>query len=212
MTLREQYDAQLYQIQADMVRMGSLVNDMVRCAVDATVHGDSDLAAKVLKSDDDVDRLEQELIQSAVHAMLRESPVAQDLRLLVSALGVVGEIEKAGDDAVKLARRATKLTGHFPAEMKLALNELGEEARRVFSSAIKLCSEYDSELANQVIRADKDIDSHYVQARDRIIEILRKDPTEAEHLVRSIEAFHALEHLADHAVEIARRLKVHHES
>lgn len=210
MTLRQHFDDRIDSIRSNLVRMGGLVNEMTRGAVDAIVHGDLELAAKVIAMDDELDALESKVLNETVLTVMQEAPVARDLRVLAGVLGVVGEVEKAGDDAVKLARRATKLSGHFPPEMKKALSDLGEEARHAFAHSIRLISEFDAQLAGQVIHADKAIDGSYVAARDRVIAIIQANPSETEHLVRSIEAFHALEHIADHAVAIAGRLRMHY--
>lgn len=212
MTMRQHFDDRIDKIRSNLVRMGGLVNEMARSAVEAVVHGDQELAAKVIAMDDELDALEQAVLNETVLAVMQEAPVARDLRVLASVLGVVGEVEKAGDDAVKLSRRATKLSGHFPPELKKALHELGEEARRAFAASIRLLTEFDSGLAREIIRSDKAIDGSYVEARDRLILIIQQNPAETEHLVRSIEAFHALEHIADHAVAIASRLKLHYEA
>ncbi|HMS55273.1 MAG TPA: phosphate signaling complex protein PhoU [Fimbriimonadaceae bacterium] len=209
MTLRQHFDDRLRELRSDVLRMGGVVAEMIRLGVEATISGDIGLASKVIEMDDEVDAFEKSVLKNTVLTMMQEAPVAGDLRVLVSILGVVGEIEKAADDAVKLARRSTKLTGHFPAELKLALNELGEETRTTFLAAMRLLGEYDEDLANQIVHGDKAIDTRYVAARDRVIDLMKGNPTEAEHLVRTIESFHALEHVADHAVEIAQRLKLH---
>ena len=212
MTLRQYYDERLDQLRADVLRMGTLASDMVRSAVEATINGDLALAEKVIQDDDEVDRLEHDILGRTVLTVMQESPVASDLRTLVSFLSVIPEIEKIGDHAVKLSRRATKLTGHFPAEMKLALSELGEETRKMVGAALRLCDTFDGELATEVIKGDKGIDGRYVAARDRLIGIIQENPHETQHLIRTIEAFHALEHVADNAVQIAARLKLHHEA
>lgn len=191
--------------------MGGIAAEMVRLAVEAVISGNSELAKTVIDMDDEVDALEKATLNETVRAVALEAPVASDLRMLVCTLGVIGEIEKIADDAVKLARRSTKLTGHFPAEMKLALHQLGEEARKVFAASLRLYVEYSAELAKETISSDEEIDGQYVRARNRVFDLIRESPQETEHLVRTIEAFHALEHVADHAVEIASRLRMHHE-
>lgn len=210
MTLRQHFDERLEEVKSDVVRMGSLAADMVRRATDAALNGEIELAAEVIRVDDEVDRLEDSLVEKTVLVVMQESPVGRDLRLLAATLGVIGEIEKVADDAVKLARRATKLSGQFPAEMKAALSEMGEQARHAFTSAMRLYTEYDEELARQIIKSDKDIDTYYKESRNRVFELIRKNPEATEQLVRTIEVFHALEHVADHAVEIACRLQIHH--
>jgi phosphate transport system protein len=210
--LRQHYHGQIDEIRSDVVRMGNVASDMVRLAVEAVLNGDIELARTVVRMDDEVDNLEKDTVHKTVLTVMRESPVAGDLRLLVSTLGVVGEIENVADDAVKLARRVNKLTGHFPAEMKAALVELGEHARLCFASALRLYIEYTPELAREVVEADEEIDSRFAQARDRVLALIRQDPNSTEHLVRTISAFHALEHVADRAVEIANRLRLHYET
>ena len=189
-----------------MIRMGGDANEMVKFAVEATLNGDLELANHVIASDDRVDEYERIAVNKTVIAVMQESPVAADLKFLVSTLGVVGEIEKVGDDAVKLARRATKLSGQFPAEMRVALLELGDAARRSFNSSIRLYSDYSRELAREIVHGDKEIDTAYSHARNKVFELIQRNPEATEHLVRTIEAFHALEHVADHAVAIAVRL------
>lgn len=191
--------------------MGGIATEMVRLAVDATLSGELELAARVIAMDDEVDRLEKDVLKATILSVALEAPVAADLMMLISTLGIAGEIEKVGDDAVKLARRATKLVGHFPVEMKLALRELGIAATKMFAGGIRLYVDYSPELADAIVDDEQAVDAQYSAARNRVFELIERTPSETEHLVRTIEAFHALEHVADHAVEIARRLRLQQE-
>lgn len=207
-TGRQRLDNRLDAIRASILKMGAITGEMVRMAVQATIASDALLAAQVVAMDDEVDILERETVRAAITSVGLEAPVAGDLRFLVEALGMVGEVENVADDAVKLARRAAKLAGHFPPEMRLALQNLGTEVDRLFGSALHLFVDYSDALADEIVRADKAIDSQYTGARNRIFDLIRSDPDSTEHLVRAIEAFHALEHVADHSVEIARRMQI----
>lgn len=208
MSLRKNFTETLAEIHSDVIRMGNRANEMVKQAVDATLTDDANLAAQVVHADNEVDEMERALIQKAVLTVMREAPVAHDLRFLVSTLGVVGEIEKSADKAVKLARRVPKLSGRFPTEMKVSFQNLGEESRRAFAGALRLFSDYSDELADQVIRADEEIDRAYSEARNAVVKMIQSDPSSADHLIRTMEAFHTLEHVADHAVAIAVRVKM----
>lgn len=192
--------------------MGGRVNDLIKLAIDAALGGDLDLAQRVIVEDDEIDAYEQDIHRRTVLTVLQEAPVAADYRFLVSALGVVGEVEKAADDAVKLARRVKKMSGNFPTELKVALVELGEESRQMFAASIRLFTDFSPELADEIIANDKEVDTRYSKARDRVIEMIRENPENSESLVRTIDSFHALEHVADHAVEIARRMKMLYEA
>ncbi|CAN5426949.1 phosphate signaling complex protein PhoU [soil metagenome] len=196
------------EIRSDVVRMGNDALEMVRLAVDATVTGDDDLAEQVFAADDRVDDFERSVFNRTLVTVLQEAPVASDLRMLVSTLAIVSEIEKVGDDAVKLARRATKLHGVFPSEMRRALTELGDQSRRLFASSLRLYTDYSSELAQEIVLGDHAIDAAYTNARNAVLGLIRSHPENSEHLVRTMESFHALEHVADRAVAIALRMQM----
>lgn len=191
--------------------MGTEAHELVRNAVEATLNGDINLAAEVIAADDAVDTAERETLQRAVLVVLQQAPVATDLRLLLSTFEIVGEIEKVGDHAVKLARRGRKLAGQFPAEMRRPLAELGEQARKQFAASLRLYSEYSSKLASEIIHGDETVDDAYTAACAHVYRLIEVNPQNAEALVRTIDCFHALEHVADHATSIAKRLAMLHE-
>jgi phosphate transport system protein len=208
MAARIHFQEKLNEIRNEVVRMGTDALELVRMAVEATLSNDMQLCESVITADDSVDSLERSIYTKTVVIVMQESPVANDLRMLVATLGVVSEIEKAADDAVKLARRARKLQHAFPSEMRRALMELGEVARVQFSSSLRLYADYSRELANELISGDEVVDRLYTKAREDLLGLLELNRDASEDLVRSIDAFHALEHVADHATEIARRLRL----
>lgn len=208
---RERRDEVHDRLQGEVLRMGAQAAEMVRLAVEAAVEGNLDLINQVIDQDDQIDTQEADILKSTVSAVALENPVASDLKFLMSTLGIVGEIEKVGDHAVKLARRLKKLHGSFPADLKLALHQMGEMARLEFSDSLRLYVEYDPEFARQIIAGDEAIDKQFSRTRDAIWERIRLEPSEVETFARAISVFQALEHVADHAVEIARRLRHFHE-
>ncbi|MBI1335138.1 MAG: hypothetical protein GC165_19920 [Armatimonadetes bacterium] len=188
--------------------MGNQAHEMVRKASESVITSNPGLANEVIREDDAVDVAERKTIMEAITFVVQESPVASDLRFLVSTLGVVGEIEEVADDAVKLARRSLKLGTNFPATMKKQLNELSEVSRLQFMSALRLYSEFDPDLARSIVDRDNEVDSAYSRARDQLLEMFKEDANNAGGLVRTIEVFHALEHVSDHAVSIAKRMQM----
>lgn len=188
--------------------MGTVATDMVRTAVELVIGGDADQAEQLIARDDQVDHFERQIIQKTVLVLVSESPVSSDLRFLLSTLGIVGEIEKVGDHAVKLARRVTKLSTNFPTELRVSLVELGEDVRRNFSRSLRLYTDFSAEEASELIEADRIVDATYREKRKRLVELIQQQPEGAAHLFRTIECFHALEHVADHSVAIATRLQL----
>jgi phosphate transport system protein len=130
---------------------------------------------------------------------------------LVGCFNVSSEIEKVGDDAVKIARRVVRMKGTFPAELKLPLQQLGEHARHSFASAVRLYSEYEPALAAEIIASDKVIDDEYRGLKHRCEEMMKERPSDVEALMMAIETFRAVEHVADRAVAMAQRLRMIYE-
>ncbi|MBS1726295.1 MAG: phosphate signaling complex protein PhoU [Armatimonadetes bacterium] len=206
--MRIHYEERLLDIRSHVIAMGNQAHEMVRKASESVITSNPGLANEVIREDDAVDIAERKTIMEAITFVVQESPVASDLRFLVSTLGVVGEIEEVADDAVKLARRSLKLGTNFPATMKKQLNELSEVSRLQFMSALRLYSEFDPDLARSIVDRDNEVDSAYSRARDQLLEMFKEDANNAGGLVRTIEVFHALEHVSDHAVSIAKRMQM----
>lgn len=212
MSLRKQYDERLELIRSQIVQMSSLATEMIEHAIQAVLQGDTEIAESVINRDDVVDALEETVIRETVLLVMQEAPVAGDLKILTATLGVIGELEKVADDAVKLARRAKKIAGGFPEELRTALEDLSVNCKRSLAGAVRLYSQYDAGLAQEIITLDEKIDLQYALARQRIVEMIQADPATAESGITMMGIFQALEHVADHAVAIAKRLRVHYEA
>jgi phosphate transport system protein len=206
--VRTSLDIKLGQLQSILVRMHATVTTMIRMAVRVTLESDQSLARQVRRLDDEVDVLELEAMNVVIELLMRHAPVARDLKVLTATLGIVGELEKAGDDAVKLARRSKKTVETFPEEMQHALQEMSEATIQILDDAMVLYTDYSDELVERVMDSDSDIDSRYKRARNNLLSLIADTPTMTKPLYRCIEAFHALEHAADHAVDIAKRMRI----
>ncbi len=205
--MRIHFQERLAAISTEVVKMSQEAEAMVRLAVESILQNDPNLALQVIAADDEIDNWERKALHGAIATVMQESPVANDLRFLISTLGVVGEIESVADDAVKLARRSRKLVGVFPSSLKISFSEVSGMSRSMFNQAMKLYLDYSDELSQEIIDQDVDVDKAYSRARDQIYEMIKADPVSTEHLIRAIESFHALEHVADRAVAIAKRMR-----
>ena len=209
--MRTHFGERLQSIHSRVIAMGTHATDMIKQGAEAIIHSDSSLAGEVIRKDDFIDQAERDLLFETIRLVMQETPVASDLRFLVSTLGVIGEIEKVADDAVKLARRGQKLGGEFPAELKVLLSTVSEQSRSQFVHALKLYSEYSKELAESIIAQEEVVDTGYSEARHKVYEMMKANPDNPAKYVRIIEVFHALEHISDHAASIATRMQLVYE-
>ena len=208
---REAFDRTLAEIQADVVRMGGMAHDMVERAVQMALNEDKDHSEDIAKMESELDISERTCTEKIIFAAIRETPVARDLLFLTSTLGIIGEIEKAGDDAWKLARRSQKLNVPFPDELKELLSDTDHKARANFRAAITLYTNYSNQAAEDVIESDKVVDVAYKGARKILLDKMAVDPDHMRQHFRITEIFHALEHVSDHATNIAKTLKLFYE-
>lgn len=208
---RQSLDEAIAEIRADVVRMGAQAHDMVEMAVQSVFQEGSDLHEEVTALEADLDASERKATQKIVELAVTISPVAHDLLFLTSTLVILGEIERAGDDAFKLSRRSSKLTMPFPDDLKELLAETDRQSRANFRTAISLFAEYDSETAHRLIKSDQLVDNAYKASRTALLEKMVEEPEEKRQHFRVSEMFHALEHVSDHAVNIAKTLRLFYE-
>lgn len=205
---RAKLDESLKEIRDDAVRMGSLAHTMVELAVKSVLTEDTSLVEEVTRLEAELDAGELQCSQKIVELAILQSPVADDLLFLTSTLVILGEIERTGDDAFKLARRYSKLTVPFPEDLKELLREIDHQARANLMSAVALISSYDSEGADRLVQSDSIVDESYKLSRRAILEKMVEEPEDRRQHFRISEIFHALEHVSDHAVNIAKTLRL----
>ncbi|MBV6457474.1 MAG: Phosphate-specific transport system accessory protein PhoU [Fimbriimonadaceae bacterium] len=212
MTIRHHFDEKLHEIEQSIVQMGNGVSDMLTAAIKATATHDRGLARQVIGSDNEIDQLEEDILRDTCFLVMQEAPVAADLKRLTATLGIVGEIEKYGDDAVKLARRSIKVGQQFRAELINDLVQLGVQTNFVLGSAIRLYTGFDPEVVNEVRAYEARVDQEVKAVRNRIFKMIEESPGEAEALIRTLSIFQACEHAADHAIAMVDRLQIHYSS
>lgn len=204
---RIQYNAALRQIESDLMRMGTSVLEMVDLATRAALEDEPVSATAVVEREKQIDQMSSSFIERVIVLLAMQAPVAHDLLMLTSAFVMVNELEKIGDEATKLATRVQKLRGTFPYELRELLVETSKLAQSNLRDALRLFSQYESQAAERLILQDDAVDKLYKNSRTRILEMMRERPDELRQLLRCTEVFHALEHVSDHTVDMAKGLR-----
>lgn len=192
-------------------KMGDITSAMLHDAAHFARTRDEKLAQQVKSHDDEVDVLEEMVTSAVFETVMAEARFGRDLRLIVSAPGVAGELEKAADHAVKLCYRVAQIPGEFPPEMLEGLRQLEEGAGRMLAEAVDSYFDYRPERVASLIAHDQPVDSEFRQLRLTANQLIRENPSRIEDYTYALEAMHALEHMADQAVAIANRLKLLYE-
>ena len=199
-----QFNAELEDIRSHLLAMGGLVEKQVNDAVNALVVADSGLAQQVREVDDQINQMERDIDEECVRILARRQPAASDLRLIISISKSVIDLERTGDEASKIAKRAIQLCeeGEAPRGY-VEVRHIGEQVRKMVQESLDAFARFDAELALSVAQYDKTVDREYKTALRELVTYMMEDPRSISRVLSVIWALRSLERIGDHARNIA---------
>ena len=196
---------ELEDLKDDLLLMASKASASVAKAVEAIDKRDDQLALEVESDDTEIDRMEIEIDKKSIN-LLAKAPLARDLRLIIIALKICTDLERIGDEATTIARRAQALND-FPASDHVEeIREMATTALEMIDAAIKSFAHEMPEEAKEVIPRDKVVDRFNKAMRVTLTEEMQRDST---HIPRSLDLMvvsKSIERIADHAKNIAEEV------
>lgn len=204
--MRQDFHAQLEELEEHLVAMQEIAGDMLGGAVTALVDSDADAAAAVRRRDGEVDKLYLEVQQGVLRAIALQAPVAGDLRLVAAILHVNIHLERMGDYATSVARMAGK-SAELRADSDLAeqIQEMGEHARRVGEEAMRSFSTRDPDLASELPELDDRVDRLNRGIFHRLVGLASEDSSRVEWAEQMLNVPRMIERYGDHAVDIGEQ-------
>lgn len=202
--ISQQYNVELEEVRSHLLAMGGLVEKQVSDAVRAVIDADAGLARQVRAIDDQIDIMERGIDEECLRILARRQPAASDLRLIISISKSVIDLERIGDEASKIARRAIELTedGEAPRGY-VEVRHIGEQVRKMVHQALDAFARFDAELALSVAQYDKLIDREYKSALRELATYMMEDPRSISRVLSIIWVLRSLERVGDHARNIA---------
>ncbi|MDX1785666.1 MAG: phosphate signaling complex protein PhoU, partial [Roseovarius sp.] len=156
------FDRDLEMIQAQIMKMGGLVEEAIIDAATSLETRDADLAETVRRRDKVIDNLELQINEEAARVIALRAPTARDLRLILSVIKISANLERIGDYAKNMAKRTGVLAGLAPVdESTSALRRMAREVERMLKDALDSYIQHDVELAAEIILRDRDVDQMY---------------------------------------------------
>jgi phosphate transport system protein len=196
-------EREMRRLEQEILRLSAVVEENVLLAMQALERRDAAQAGSVLKKDKDVDRIEVQLEEECLKILALHQPVANDLRAIVSCLKINNDLERVGDLAVTIARRAEKLCELPDVPLPANLTEMGAGALRIFGQSIDCFVKQDRKLAETVCRDDETVDEMHRVIQDAIKDMIREQPEVLEQALHLLRVARALERIGDHATNIA---------
>lgn len=203
---RATFQRELGELQRDILRVGSLVEELLFNAVQALVSRDETLAKKAITGDDEVDALCKDIEHRCVRLVATQQPLARDLRIIFTGIKIIANLERMGDHAVDIARYALNLiTCYSSTVADVVLQGITQIARLVQQMVRASLDAYvsnDTSQAREMSTVDDDVDRLYRKTFDAILELMEKEPENTRCYVYLLLAALRLERVADRATNI----------
>ena len=203
--MENHFELELDTLRQKLLLMASHAENAVNEAVHALMQRDYDLALRVRKGDEILDQFEVEIDEMAIH-LLTKAPLATNLRLVTVAMKISQNLERIGDEATKIAKRARDLSQEPPIKLNLNLNEMATLAIAMLKSALDAFVNHDSAAARAVIPRDKEEDALNKQVHALLAQHMMENPDTISRCLHWIVAAKSLERIGDHAKNIAEEV------
>jgi phosphate transport system protein len=198
-----QYEQQLQTLKEKLLLIGHKAEAAIADATRALVERRPSLAKRVVDEDDQLDQLELEIDDLCLEILAREQPVASDLRFITTAMKIVGDIERVGDNGVNIARRALEIMTEPELKPIIDVPVAANAAQRILQQSLDAFVSGDAQLAKQVIEGDRYIDDVCEQMLRELLTYMFENPATISRALRLIFVARNLERVGDHAANIA---------
>ena len=205
MSIRKQYDTDLESLKNSLTEMGRSSADAVENVLEALCVADADAAAAIVKGDARINNMERDIEHRCMTLLLRQQPVAGDLRRISTAMKVVTDIERIGDHAADIAEIIPHLVtvrreGDPAVSQAIAM---GKKAHQMILDALAALTAEDENAARRVIAADDEVDYDFNAIKHQLAQEIAEDPGKVDAALDLLMVIKYLERIGDHAVNVA---------
>ena len=200
---RSTYDREMIEVKDNVLRMGTLVEEQIRAAIDALIEHDAEGAAAVVAGDRQINEAQRNVVALITRVIATQQPVARDLRFLLSLDHVAYELERMGDHAASVAKQARKLAHQPPLKRYVDLPQMGETVAQMVHGVLRALVDVDEARAREVAATDDEVDRLYHAIFDELLELMRAHPDNVDRGARLLFAAHYLERIGDRVTNIA---------
>ncbi|MBM5573978.1 MULTISPECIES: phosphate signaling complex protein PhoU [Deefgea] len=206
--ISKQFDADLEAIRSQVMGMAGLVEEQVRLAMQALASGDVAIINKVIDQETQVNQMHVKLDDMCVHMIARRQPAATDLRMVMTVIKSVEDLERIGDKAYRICKRAKNIyeSGRLQVPRFHDLNHIADLALDMLSNALDSFARMDAVSASEVIRADAQLDQEYQALHRQLITVMMEDPRSITLILDILWIAKAIERIGDLGVNVAEHV------
>ncbi len=200
------FDEDLAELTGKIATMGGLVEHQLVAAVEALMSRDSESADNIIRADDRIDELEEEIDQLVVRLLAIRQPMAIDLRVIAMALKISNDLERMGDYATNIAKRTRRINVHQPLKPLITIPLMAGICRSMVKDVLDAYIERDGRKAMEVWHRDPEVDEYYNQLFRELLTYILEDPKLTGVCIDLMFVAKNLERIGDHATNIAEKI------
>jgi phosphate transport system protein len=200
------FEKELNELKQELLKMAAMVEEAIFSAVQSLIKRDSELARNVIKGDEIIDNMELVIEDRCLKLLALRQPMAVDLRFITSAIKIVANLERMGDQAVNIAERAILLNKEPQLKPYIDIPKMAEISRGMVKDVLDAFVNRDSRLARSVLERDDLVDGLNDQVFRELLTYMMSDPKTITRAVLLIIVGRCLERIADHATNIAEEV------
>lgn len=203
MAARLGYDMQLKELKNQMLLLGSMVEDVIQETIGALTCQDIKKAGEIASGDEKINEQVRKVEQQCYTILLRQQPIAKDLRAVSAALKMLTDMERIGDHGADISELTLLMSNStYPGEIRL-IEEMAKETSIMLIEAVDAFAQQDSDKAQHVIDNDDTVDRLFVSVKDAIARSIQTDSADPMQLLDLLMVAKYLERIGDHATNIA---------
>lgn len=202
MATRILFEQELMKLNEELERMSQAVERAIESTLEALQNNDRALAKEIIKNDGAVDEMERSIERRCLSLVLRQQPVARDLRHISTALKVVTDLERIGDHAADIAELTLHLAGRESCAVLRHLPAMADNVKVMVRDAIDAFIARDGEEAQKIELRDDMIDAYFDKVKEEVIKLLKSDSDKSDCAVDFLMIAKYLERIGDHAVNV----------
>lgn len=205
--ISRQFNNEMEQIRNKVLAMGGLVEEQVELATKAFMSSDTESAEKVIEQDQLINALEKEIDHECTEIMAKRQPAAFDLRMLIATLKIITDLERIGDEAVRIAKVAMRLeSGDYYQDKYFEIEHLLDMVKEMLNGSLDAYARTDTEELVAITAQDSKVDREYGSITRQLITQMMEDPRNITRALDVLWTARALERIGDHACNVCEHV------
>lgn len=200
--MRSRFDQQLERLHLELTRMGAQCEQAIAAGIKALLEDDDEMAGEAIAIEREIDQQEREIESLCMKLLLQQQPVAGDLRAISSALKMISDMERIGDQASDIAE-ITRSIGPIPLHGQLHVEEMARSAVKMVTDSVESFVKRNLDMALGVMEYDDVVDGLFDQVKEELTALIRADASSAGTALDLLMIAKYLERIGDHAVNVA---------